>query len=158
MRSSAKSISKRLFTKSMVVLGFACLSSHSSFPASRKIAIKYLNQLNFRLNKNPNSKVAYNKVMQEYLYLKHIELVPSDEIEKNDVYYIAYNPVFHNEKIRIVFNASTHWKNTGQVSAWQESICRGTQANSFRAASAWARKYLLLGKAGQCNRSLTKQE
>ena len=50
--------------------------------------------------------MAYNKVMQEYLYLKHIELVPSDEIEKNDVYYIAYNPVFHNEKIRVMFNAS----------------------------------------------------
>ena len=45
----------------------------------------------------------------------------------------------------------------GQFQLWQQScICRGTQANRFRAASARAPKQLLLGIAGQSDRSLTK--
>lgn len=36
-----------------------------------------------------------------------MEGVSSNEINKIDVYYIPYHSVFHNEKIRVVFNAAT---------------------------------------------------
>ena len=44
--------------------------------------------------------------MQEYLDLNHMELVPMEKIDKSDVYYLPHSAVFHNNKIRIVFNAS----------------------------------------------------
>ena len=44
--------------------------------------------------------------MREYLHLGHMELIPPDELDQADVYYIPLHAVFHNNKIRVVFNAS----------------------------------------------------
>ena len=44
--------------------------------------------------------------MQKYLRLGNMELVPDEELNKQDVYYIPHHAVFHNGKIRVVFNAS----------------------------------------------------
>ena len=44
--------------------------------------------------------------MHEYLKLRHMELVPKNEIDKQEVYYVHHYAVFHNDKIRVVFNVS----------------------------------------------------
>ena len=80
--------------------------SPPSFPGSREIATKSFTRLESPLSRNQDLKLAYNKFMQEYLDLQHMELVPPEEIDRDDVYYIPHHAVFHNENIRVVFNAS----------------------------------------------------
>ena len=80
--------------------------SMPDFPGSKEIALKSLSRLQSRLNKNEKLKVEYDNFMKEYLHHGHMELIPQDEIEKADVYYIPHHAVFHNNKIRVIFNAS----------------------------------------------------
>lgn len=76
------------------------------FPGSKEIALKSLSRLQTRLNKNEKLKVEYDNFMSEYYSLGHMELVPPEEVDKANVYYIPHHAVFHNGKIRVVFNAS----------------------------------------------------
>ena len=80
--------------------------STPSFPGSREIAIKSFIRLDNQLKKNPELKQAYVKFIQEFLDIKHMEVVPPAKIDRPYVYYIPHHAVFHNNKIRVVFNAS----------------------------------------------------
>ena len=81
-------------------------TSDLTFPGTKDIAIKSYTRLKTRLAKQPRVKEAYDKFLKEYLELGHMELISSQEIERNSVYYIPHHAVFHNSKIKVVFNAS----------------------------------------------------
>ncbi|XP_050555461.1 uncharacterized protein LOC126911595 [Spodoptera frugiperda] len=81
---------------------------------TRDIAMKRLNQLEKRLEKNPTLRTEYIKVMDEYINMDHMEEVPKEEINKESVY-LPHHAVVKEEKettkVRIVFNASQKGNN-----------------------------------------------
>ncbi|CAK1584951.1 unnamed protein product [Parnassius mnemosyne] len=77
---------------------------------SRKIATRRLQLLEKKLEKNTELKIQYSAVLQEYLDLGHMELVPEKEKEDVHVVYLPHHAVVKEDrttsKIRIVFDAS----------------------------------------------------
>lgn len=73
---------------------------------SREIALACWRRTENRLAKNAELKMAYDEFMHEYLQLKHMELIPKSEYNKQAVYYIPHHAIFKKGKIRVVFNAS----------------------------------------------------
>ncbi|CAK1589183.1 unnamed protein product [Parnassius mnemosyne] len=82
---------------------------------SRKIATRRLQLLEKRLEKNTELKIQYSAVLQEYLDLGHMELVPEKEKEDVHVVYLPHHAVVKEDrttsKIRIVFDASCKGSN-----------------------------------------------
>ncbi|XP_045453765.1 uncharacterized protein LOC123663070 [Melitaea cinxia] len=76
----------------------------------REIAAKRLYQLEKRLSKNTEFKEQYAQVINEYLHLNHMELVPEEQRDKSDVVYLPHHAVVRNDKVtskvRVVFDAS----------------------------------------------------
>ncbi|XP_072932542.1 uncharacterized protein [Epargyreus clarus] len=83
--------------------------------ASREIAEKRLKLLENRLNKNKTMKATYQEVIEEYLHLDHMEVVPKDEIDNDKSIYLPHHAVVKNDrqttKVRIVYDASCKGKN-----------------------------------------------
>lgn len=77
---------------------------------SREIAAKRFHGLERKLLKNPELKVEYIRVLQEYLDLGHMELVPEAERFKQDAVYLPHHAVVREDKastkVRVVFDAS----------------------------------------------------
>lgn len=76
------------------------------FPNSRKIALSQIYRLKQKFETNHELKVEYDKFMQDYLDLNHMEFVPKEEIFDRNCYYVPHHAIFRNKKIRVVFNAS----------------------------------------------------
>ncbi|XP_072943519.1 uncharacterized protein [Epargyreus clarus] len=83
--------------------------------ASREIAEKRLKLLENRLNKNKTMKATYQEVIEEYLHLDHMEVVPKNEIDNDKSIYLPHHAVVKNDrqttKVRIVYDASCKGKN-----------------------------------------------
>lgn len=79
---------------------------------SRSQALRRFYALQNRLNKQPNFKVEYSKVLQNYIDLGHMSLM---EDESPDGYYIPHQAVIKNNssttKVRVVFDASAKTTN-----------------------------------------------
>lgn len=75
--------------------------------SSLKAAIARQLQNEARFRKDPKLKINYVKDVQQFLDLDHMELVPFDEIGKEDgeVYYIPHHAARSNE-FRVVFDGS----------------------------------------------------
>lgn len=75
---------------------------------SKNVALKYLKHLERRFIKDPNLQVEYNKFLQEYLELGHMQRV-FHETEEHKSFYLPHHPVFKlsstTTKIRVVFDA-----------------------------------------------------
>lgn len=91
----------------------------SEFPSdftlgsSRSQAMKQAIRMEHTLNKNPNLKEEYNRVLEEYLSLDHMKPIPPYEIHEDGKYFSYYlphhsvvKPDSKSTKVRVVFNAS----------------------------------------------------
>ncbi|XP_014208614.1 uncharacterized protein LOC106639485 [Copidosoma floridanum] len=80
---------------------------NEDFGDSRPQALQRLNALQTRLNSNPELKVAYERVMNEYIKLGHMSLVRD---ESPSGYYMPHHPIIKESssttKVRVVFDAS----------------------------------------------------
>lgn len=76
----------------------------------KEIANKRLLQLEKRLSRNLELKEQYNEVIQEYLRLNHMEVIPERQRDQEDVVYLPHHAVVRNDKktsrVRVVFDAS----------------------------------------------------
>lgn len=85
---------------------------------SREIAVKRLKALERKLCKNLDLKHKYKAVINEYLELGHMELVPDNDEKQEVSVYLPHHAVIRDDKsttkLRIVFDASC--KNTQGVS------------------------------------------
>lgn len=83
--------------------------------SSREIAEKRLKSLENRLNTNINLKMKYTEVIEEYIGLKHIEVIPENEINRENAIYLPHHAVIKEDKtttkVRVVFDASCKGKN-----------------------------------------------
>lgn len=81
---------------------------------SREIAMRSLRQLEKRLSTNEKLRTEYNRVMQEYINLKHIETVNENEPSDRAVY-LPHHAVVREDKdttkVRVVYNASQEGEN-----------------------------------------------
>ena len=79
---------------------------------SRFQALRRFYSLQNKLNKQPNLKSEYNKVMQSYIDLGHMSLVKN---EPSGGYYIPHHAVtkisIATTKVRVVFDASAKTTN-----------------------------------------------
>ena len=73
---------------------------------SYELARKRFISLERRLQKNSQLKSQYVNFMREYQELGHMELVPENQSDWSNTYYIPHHAVFKNNKIRVVFDAS----------------------------------------------------
>lgn len=77
---------------------------------SKTIALRRYKSLEVRLSKNQSLHEQYVNFMKDYLTSGHMELVPSDSVEKLHTYYIPHHCVLKPDskttKLRVVFNAS----------------------------------------------------
>ncbi|XP_063911968.1 uncharacterized protein LOC135128820 [Zophobas morio] len=79
-----------------------CMNLGTSYESARKRFIP----LERRLQKNSQLKSQYVNFMREYQELGHMELVPENQSDWSNTYYIPHHAVFKNNKIRVVFDAS----------------------------------------------------
>lgn len=92
---------------------------------SRKMAIATQMQLERRFIKNPLLKIEYEKFINEYIQLGHMEEVPYESQFDNNAHYLPHHCVFKEStttKLRVVFNASQ--KTTNGLSL-NESLAMG---------------------------------
>lgn len=105
----AKSHSRAPDGRYIVKLPFKCEDPIPKIGDTREIALHRFHQYERRLEKNPSLKEACDKVIEEYLELKHVEEVPEEELNKSAVY-LPYHPVIREGKettnVRLVFDAS----------------------------------------------------
>lgn len=82
--------------------------------STRDIALRRLQTLNRKLEKNHKLKDEYTKVMKEYLDLNHMEEVPANELNDYAIY-LPHHAVTREDKettqVRIVFDASCKGSN-----------------------------------------------
>uniref|UniRef100_A0AAG5DS52 Integrase catalytic domain-containing protein n=1 Tax=Anopheles atroparvus TaxID=41427 RepID=A0AAG5DS52_ANOAO len=94
--------------------------------SSRESALRRFELLEKRLEKNCALKAEYHKFMQEYLQLRHMRLVNTDEKEPATTYYLPHHPVFKESstttKLRVVFDGSSK---TSSGYSLNESLCKG---------------------------------
>lgn len=87
-------------------------SSSQKLGESRTAAVRRLEQMERRFNRNPELKIQYTKFMDEYIQLKHMEKIPSSEVFKafESVFYLPHhsvqNPDSTTTKLRVVFDGS----------------------------------------------------
>ncbi|KFM63798.1 hypothetical protein X975_18993, partial [Stegodyphus mimosarum] len=78
---------------------------------SKQIALKKLNSLWIRLNKDENYLLLYSDFLREYGELGHMTEVKNEDDEQKGTYYISHLGIYRPEKsstpLRVVFNAST---------------------------------------------------
>ncbi|XP_072934980.1 uncharacterized protein [Epargyreus clarus] len=85
---------------------------------TKQIALKRLHLLERRLERNPQLKEDYGRVIEEYIQLNHMERVPEEDKNKKAIY-LPHHAVIKEDskttKIRVVFDAS----------------CKGSKGKSF---------------------------
>ncbi|GFU71892.1 DUF1758 domain-containing protein [Trichonephila clavipes] len=84
-------------------------SSPSKLGDSRESAIRRFKSLEHSLIKKPAIYSQYRDFMQEYLTLRHMELVPKNDYAKKEAYYLPHHAVLRDSsttKLRVVFDAS----------------------------------------------------
>lgn len=83
--------------------------------SSREIAERRLKSLENKLNKDETLKSKYTEVIEEYITLNHIELIPEAEIDLENSIYLPHHAVVRDDKtttkVRVVFDASCKGKN-----------------------------------------------
>jgi hypothetical protein len=77
---------------------------------TRPMAIKQFKWLETRFAANEQLHLEYDNFIKEYLQLKHMEIVGSDELFTSAAYYLPHHPIIKQSslttKTRVVFNAS----------------------------------------------------
>ena len=84
------------------------LKQNRSYEGSREITVACLLRQEKRRGRDPKLDHMYTEYMREYIRLGHMELVPPEELSR-DNYYVPHHTVpchGSSEEIRLVFNAS----------------------------------------------------
>ncbi|XP_049886962.1 uncharacterized protein LOC126381521 [Pectinophora gossypiella] len=93
----------------VVKLPFNTTNPQSPDGNTMNAALKRLENLERRFERQPDLRKSYTEVIEEYISLKHMEEVPEDEIEKRSVY-LPHHAVVRTDKettkTRVVFDAS----------------------------------------------------
>lgn len=94
----------------IVRLPFRHTNPMTRFGNSCDIAVRRFNLLERKLSKSPTLKQQYSEVMQEYIRLGHMELVPPEQRNATGAVYLPHHAVIREDKIttkvRVVFDAS----------------------------------------------------
>lgn len=94
------------------------LKVDSTLGESKSIAYRRLQSLQKQFDKNPQLQQNYDKFIKEYCDLGHMEVVPDEEADPPNSYYIPHHAVIKasstTTQLRVVFNASS--KTTNQKS------------------------------------------
>ena len=115
---------------------------------SRKIALRRWFQCEQKLSKQPELRTKYNEVLQEYLDMGHMELVPYADLMKppSQVAYLPHHAVFKEEstttKVRVVFDASA--KTTSGISLNETQMIGATIQDDILSILIRARKHQIL--------------
>ncbi|XP_049886955.1 uncharacterized protein LOC126381514 [Pectinophora gossypiella] len=93
----------------VVKLPFNTTNPQSPDGNTMNAALKRLENLERRFERQPDLRKSYTEVIEEYISLKHMEEVPEDEIGKRSVY-LPHHAVVRTDKettkTRVVFDAS----------------------------------------------------
>lgn len=99
----------------IVRLPFKVEDPKCQYGDTRNIAERKLIYLEKRLQKDTTLRKEYVKVMEEYLTLNHMELVPHDDLENHRATYLPHHAVVRYDKettkVRVVMNASSQGNN-----------------------------------------------
>lgn len=99
----------------IVRLPFKTRNPDLKFENSKRIAERRLNLLVTKLGKSNDMKAKYTEVIEEYVQLGHMEVIPEDEVKKSNGVYLSHFAVIRNDKdtskVRIVFDASCKGEN-----------------------------------------------
>ena len=92
-----------------------------AFVSSDQIARSCMIRLERSFEQHPELASAYYAFMQEHLDLGHMVVVPPEELDLNDGYFLPYHPVFKQDgskKIRVVFNGSLNDESGNSLKAY----------------------------------------
>ncbi|XP_070180041.1 uncharacterized protein [Littorina saxatilis] len=84
-------------------------ADNPELPPNRDVALKRLNSLSRRFEKDSMYAQDYCKFMSEIIESGHAEKIPRDEVENDRSWYIPHHGVYHDKKpgkIRVVFDCS----------------------------------------------------
>lgn len=99
----------------IVKLPFRSADPLCKYGESQRVASKRLAYLEKKLNKNPQLKIQYSQVLEEYLTLGHMEMVPEEDKNKQDAVYLPHHAIVREDrttsKVRVVFDASSSGTN-----------------------------------------------
>lgn len=94
----------------VVKLPFKYEDPKCKYGNSFQISQRRFNSLEKRLINNPEFKIQYAEVIEEYLSLGHMESVPQSEVSSPTAVYLPHHAVINQDKsttkIRVVFDAS----------------------------------------------------
>ncbi|XP_024868764.1 uncharacterized protein LOC112452671 [Temnothorax curvispinosus] len=97
------------------VVSYPFASDSPTFVGSRSIAVSRLRALERRFKSNPEFRIGYNKIMQDYLDSSHMEVTRDPFPSDGSIYYLPHHGVYKLDgtttKLRVVFNASSRCAN-----------------------------------------------
>ena len=85
-----------------------------SLPNNRAMAVKRLDLLKRRLEKDVDLKRKYKETVEEYIFLGHAQKIPDGQVG-TPVWYLPHHPVVHPQKPdkrRVVFDCAARFRNT----------------------------------------------
>ena len=85
-----------------------------SLPNNRAMAVKRLDLLKRRLEKDVDLKRKYKETVEDYISLGHAQKIPTGQVG-SPVWYLPRHPAVHPqkpEKIRVVFDCAARFQNT----------------------------------------------
>ena len=91
------------------------------------MAVKRLDLLKRRLEKDVDLKRKYKETVEEYISLGHVQKIPDGQVG-SPVWYLPRHPVVHPQKpdkVRVVFDCAARFRNT----SLKQSNASGTRLN-----------------------------
>ncbi|XP_026746136.1 uncharacterized protein LOC113507483 [Trichoplusia ni] len=99
----------------IVRLPFKAATPNCVHGQTKDIALRRFFSLEKRLSQNLELKRQYSDVINEYLDLGHMEIIPPEQVNRKDVVYLPHHAVVREDKttskVRVVFDASCIGKN-----------------------------------------------
>ena len=97
-----------------------------SLPNNRAMAMKRLDLLKRRLEKDVDLKRKYKETVEEYISLGHVQKIPDGQVG-SPVWYLPHHPVVYPQKldkVRVVFDCAAVSKHVTE-----QSTASGTRLN-----------------------------
>lgn len=96
---------------------------------AQSVALRRFLNLEKRLVQNLDQKRKYTEVINEYLELGHMEPIPPEEVNRENVVYLPHHAVLREDKtttmVRVVFDASCLSKNEVSLCEYWKCKCKG---------------------------------
>ena len=95
-------------------LSFPWKYENPSLPNNRAMAVKRLDLLKRRLEKDVDLKRKYKEMVEEYISLGNVQKIPNGQVGI-PVWFLPYHPAVHPQKpdkVRVVFDCTARFRNT----------------------------------------------